>query len=104
MDNFIKDKDSFEFLKRDNLLKYYDSLLSEFKIEENNSASHNLQRLSHLRWMISQMLNPTDPKLKEKFTKVGVINRWLGFIQGTLWSANLVTIQELRDQSRGLDG
>lgn len=89
-------------VKMNALLKHYDSLLLEFKVEQNNDATHNLARLSHLRWMISEMQNPVESRLKEKFENPTTINRWLGFIQGVLWSANLVTIQELRDQSRNL--
>lgn len=27
-------------------------------------------------------------------------NRWLGFVQGVFWSANIYTINEMRDQNR----
>lgn len=31
------------------------------------------------------------------FTDLGEKNRWLGFIQGVIWSHNLATIDEMRE-------
>lgn len=53
-------------------------------------------KLGHLRWMIQKMQDEGGEWSERK------TNRWLGFIQGTLWSTKLRGIVELRDESRNL--
>lgn len=47
----------------------------------------------HMRWMLEQIpeIHAADPE------KAG---RWLGFIQGVLWTTRYYTINELRDMTR----
>lgn len=55
-------------------------------------------RMSHVRWMIHQI---QDRALKENWSD-RKLNRWLGFIQGVMWSTKLRGILELRDESKDL--
>ncbi len=45
----------------------------------------------HIRWMCDQMLLMEDK---------GKLNRWLGFIQGTLWRDGIRTIDQMREEVR----
>lgn len=87
------------------LLKSYLDLLP---MNPNEYIDHNHhpdtdKRGAHLAWMINQMLLPTDEHLKSKMDNPLILNRWLGFIQGALWSNGLRSIQQLRDETRGLN-
>lgn len=53
-------------------------------------------QLEHAAWMIQEMLDAWDGKSERK------TNRWLGFIQGILWSTKMRGILELKDESRHL--
>jgi hypothetical protein len=51
-------------------------------------------RLEHCHGMLEQM---------EKFIaqgSTGKADRWLGFIQGVLWSEGIYTLKEMRDHNR----
>lgn len=53
-------------------------------------------QLGHLQWMIFTMLDEGKDWDEKK------VNRWLGFIQGVLWTTKLRGILQLRDESRNL--
>jgi len=73
----------------------YDKLLHQKNIEiiEDNDTYGNLD---HIRWMLNKIIDSiNDNKIdSEKF------NRWLGFIQGVLWSQEIRTINEMRKDNR----
>ena len=73
----------------------YDKLLHQKNIEiiEDNDTYGNLE---HIRWMLNKIIDSiNDNKIdSEKF------NRWLGFIQGVLWSQEIRTINEMRKDNR----
>lgn len=48
--------------------------------------------LAHIAWMCTQI-----PELHQSKA-----NRWIGFIQGVLWMTGQRTIDELREESRGI--
>jgi len=51
-------------------------------------------RLGHCLWMLDEV---------DSFVREGRLEkafRWLGFIQGALWSQNVYTIDEMRDHNR----
>ena len=50
-----------------------------------------LRMLMHLMWMCKNMPDPTIHISKDRKW-----NRWLGFIQGTLVSNNLASIEEMK--------
>lgn len=45
--------------------------------------------MEHARWMCREALSWGPERLEKKF-------RWLGFIQGALWSMGLYTVDELK--------
>lgn len=49
------------------------------------------ERLNHLLWMCSAL-----KEIAEQEGRIEKAMRWLGFIQGALWSADIVTIEDLK--------
>lgn len=70
----------------------YNSLLHPMAapIDEQNGGT----QLQHARWMCQQI--PTF--LKEN--KMEKVNRWLGFVQGILWTNGLFSITQMREHNR----
>ena len=61
------------------------------------NSKKNGTKQEHILWMLEQIMRWE--------TEVGLFNkekmfRWLGFIQGYLWSANIFTIEEMKDHNR----
>ena len=54
-------------------------------------------RIGHIKWMIEKMLENDAHSWS-----MSKVNRWLGFIQGTLWCMNQRGILAMRDESRDL--
>lgn len=77
------------------LLQKYDDELSRYTLRRVEDAAEG-NSLGHLRWMIREMLDHGDDWSDRK------TNRWLGFIQGTLWQSGVIGILKLRDQTRDL--
>jgi len=66
----------------------------DFPHEELLSSSTHHQSLSHCCGMLEKM---------EAFIEEGRMDkafRWLGFIQGVLWTTGLYTLEELKNHSR----
>jgi len=84
------------------LLTEYDQLLERRGIDwtptvdRPNFDDGSRPMLAHCRWMI-RMMRAEAGNWSERKT-----NRWLGFIQGVLWSNGIFGILALRDQSRDL--
>ena len=55
---------------------------------------HNYVDLDHIRWMLAKIEEFLVEDRKEK------ANRWLGFIQGVLWSKGICTIDELKGHNK----
>ena len=53
-------------------------------------------RMSHARWMVHQIQDRAE---KENW-ELQKLHRWLGFIQGIMWSTKLRGIEELREESK----
>ena len=53
-----------------------------------------LNKLNHCYWMINEAESFLKDDMIEKAFK------WLGFVQGVLWSTHLYTIAELADHNR----
>lgn len=64
---------------------------------------------SHMAGMCIDMSNMLDaiaaatPRTNEREDLVGKFNRWLAFLQGVMWSHDLRTVDQLRDEDRGID-
>ena len=50
--------------------------------------------LKHVRWMIAEILQLYEERSVEKD------QRWLGFIQGVLWSYGVETIDDMKGHNR----
>lgn len=55
---------------------------------------------AHIKWMCDKLLDRREAFDIADYFK---INRWLGFIQGYLYNLQLKTIEELRNETRGID-
>lgn len=82
-----------------NALRACNEVLSEFRIERWDAASlpplDKGNQLRHASWMVSEAI---------KFTREGKLekaNRWLGFVQGVLWSTGQQTIEDMRQMNMG---
>lgn len=53
----------------------------------------------HIKWMCDEILTWNMPDTMQLFK----ISRWLGFIQGYLYSQKMRNIEELKDETRGID-
>lgn len=53
------------------------------------------QKLSHLRWMLDEIVSNNTQSITKK-------HRWLGFIQGVLIAKKLTTVDIERDFTRDL--
>ena len=79
-----------------NLLKTYRELI------QNNKTCLSSFHL-HLLWMIDEINRMIQTIDDDKIDKLFKINRWVGFIQGYLHSNKLRTIEELKNETRGID-
>ena len=82
------------------LLRKYDRTLKE---QRNSSADRQMDMvdedtngLGHAHWMITRLFT------QGHFWSQRKIGRWLGFIQGTMWTNGLLGIKSLRDDCRDL--
>jgi hypothetical protein len=69
------------------IVELADMVYPERYAEEN--VLSNARKLRHTRWMIAETLSWPASRLEKKF-------RWLGFIQGVLWTMGLSKIDELK--------
>lgn len=53
--------------------------------------------LAHLLWMTTEARTFPDDK-------IGKMNRWLGFVQGSLWAMGYVTIEQMKNLNMPLSG
>ena len=89
------------------VLQKYDIWLGEMghDPERTKTSSSELpfaampQQLGHARWMCQTAIEFIDTGLviPEDVEKA---NRWLGFIQGVLWTTGVRTIDEMREDNR----
>ena len=78
------------------VLSTYSELLKKegHKFERNGDAKEREARLNHALWMCRETINFVR---EEKLDKA---NRWMGFIQGVLWTYNIYSVDEMRDHNR----
>jgi hypothetical protein len=64
----------------------------------------NYQQLQHCKWMLNkmeEMLKQADnPYVYDTEQVRGKFYRWLGFIQGVLWSQSVYSINDLKADNR----
>jgi len=64
------------------------------KSETSGLPTERLDALAHVAWMCDQI-----PVFLAE-SKSDKVQRWLGFIQGALWSFGVRTIDQMRDDNR----
>lgn len=86
-----------DFEKVKAVLRSYDAHLKELGHEaarcEKPSAPDTRSQLSHARWMCQEVLSNSE------FSE-GKAKRWLGFVQGVLWSTGVRTVEQMKDDNR----
>lgn len=81
------------------------ALLAEYDALITRNASM-LRDAAHLSWMVRQvamMLVSVMDTPEDRAAQVFRCNRWLGYMQGQLEAAGLRTVDQLRDETRGID-
>lgn len=63
-------------------------------------SSTRVARLEHIHWMCREILEQDRLKPYDSFKPNEKWHRWLGFIQGVLYSERLFTINEMREHNR----
>jgi len=86
-------------MKREQILEVcqeYDDMLKNegFDIEHREKFENN-RDMNHIRWMLNEI-----PKIIDIPCKMEKVNRWLGFIQGSLWMGEFYTIEEMKSHNR----
>lgn len=66
------------------------------RADMNRSPNNFVTRIRHCQWMCDEMLMSLKGKPIEATHDSLKINRWIGFIQGVLWSEGVSTIDQLR--------
>lgn len=70
--------------------KYCSLLHDVYPYRENDKPNS----LRHIKWMCIEIPNLI------KLEKIEKANRWLGFVQGVLWSNKIYDIHQLKDDNR----
>jgi hypothetical protein len=86
-------------MTNDQVRKAVEVYKTEVRIPAKKSATDEkpmdrLDALAHISWMCDQIPGFLAEGKDEK------VNRWLGFIQGALWSLGIRTIDQMRDDNR----
>ena len=85
------------------VLARYDARLDKFGIVANQDRVHCQKCLEHVRWMCRELPPMMDAIWEAEMidlTEVEKVHRWLGFIQGVLFSEGVFTIDEMREHNR----
>lgn len=80
------------------VVQKYEELLSDEGYEpgrwEERAVPSSSEALSHVLWMLGEMRKHIEAQETEK------VMRWLGFVQGVLWTTDVYSIDEMRDDNR----
>ena len=83
------------------VLELYDRSLSGFpalRASPKDRQPMPSESLAHARWMCQEAIALVRAGKADK------ANRWLGFIQGVLWSAGTFTIDQMKEHNRSKEG
>ena len=80
------------------VLQMYDEKLNNFESIKNTSG--NMGALQHVRWMCQEILQWEWASSEGAWPPGEKANRWLGFIQGVLFTKGVYTIDEMREHNR----
>ena len=62
-------------------------------------AGPMLEQLRHVLWMLDEMESWILDQMNMTAKKWEKVQRWLGFVQGALWSLRVSTIDDMRKQN-----
>lgn len=84
------------------LVDYHLSVLQAF--HPNIQPMEGYEHMTHVCWMLYQMKTMITRKEDGTidYTSALKFNRWLGFVQGAMWMDGIVTIEDLRNQTRDM--
>ena len=86
------------------ILALYDTVLAKLVIDtkEDFFVTATVDNLNHCRWMcekITEMMYAIDNESIVDLEKTEKVHRWLGFIQGVLFSNGVFTISEMKEHN-----
>jgi hypothetical protein len=80
------------------LVKLYENKVSEaIKVVETPQLAHLITMFPEMIVFAEKSLYLAEPEKSKYWQKV---NRWLGFVQGVLWTNGIFTIEEMCDHNR----
>jgi hypothetical protein len=85
-----------------NLLQLYENTLAQhgfMRRREEGNASTSERQLCHARWMLDKAMQDAG---REKWSEAK-LDRWIGLVQGILWSNNVFSAPALEDHIKQLD-
>lgn len=83
----------------EDLLTKYERLIEDSTVQ---GAAHVRDMIGTLQYMLTVVyLHPSGTPEREDF--IGKFNRWAAFVQGWMWSRDLRAVDQLRDETRGID-
>lgn len=83
----------------EDLLTKYERLIEDSTVQ---GAAHVRDMIGTLQYMLTVVY--LDPRgTPEREDTISKFNRWTAFAQGWMWSHGLRTIDQLRDETRGID-
>lgn len=81
-------------------------LLAEYAELFSDGTEANAVHVAGMFTTMSDMLDAiakATPRTDEREDLLGKFNRWLAFVHGVLWSHGQRTVDQLRDETRGID-
>ena len=81
-------------------------LLAEYAELFSDGTADNASHVAGMFTTMSTMLDAiaaATPRTDEREDLVGKFNRWLAFTHGVMWSHGQRTVDQLRDETRGID-
>lgn len=80
------------------IMAKYDNRLAEIDVEVkccDGNCARAAVRLAHIRWMCQQVIM----MIKQQEPDTDKINRWVGFIQGVLYTDGIYSINDMRSDN-----
>lgn len=72
----------------------YIQYLDGYEMKKNSNAIGSYDRICHCKWMLNEIPHYIE------INKIEKVMRWLGFIQGVLWSNDIFSIDDMKNDNR----
>ena len=72
----------------------YTQELNDYPVKKNDNANIPYDRICHCKWMLSEIPHYIE------MDKIEKVMRWIGFIQGVLWSNDIFSINDMKNHNR----